>query len=100
MNINLSLSAPSQAETDCLVAVVLDQGDKGKPSATLASSDAPVRDAAKEVLASSEVTGKMFETTLLHRPAGLKAKRLLLLGGGKATSFSAADLPTPPAAAA
>ena len=92
MNINLSLSAPSQVETDCLVAVVLDQGDKDKPSATLASSDAPVREAAKDVLASPDVTGKLFETTLLYRPAGLKAKRLLLLGGGKGKNFSAAEL--------
>ena len=92
MNINLSFSAPSQVETDCLVAVVLDRGDKDKPAATVESSDAAVRDAAKDVLAAGEVTGKMFETTLLHRPGGLKAKRLLLLGGGKAMSFSAAEL--------
>jgi len=92
MNINLSLIAPSQIETDCLVAVVLDLGEKEKPSVALASSDASVRDAAKEVLASPEVTGKIFETTLLYRPAGLKAKRLLLLGGGKAKNFSAAEL--------
>src|SRR5208282_3444404 len=41
---------------------------------------------------SGEVTAKSFETTLLHRPAGLKAKRLLLVGGGKAKTFSAAEL--------
>ena len=40
------------------------------------------------MIASGEVTGKMFESTLLHRPARLKAKRLLLLGGGKAKEFS------------
>ncbi|HYU46544.1 MAG TPA: leucyl aminopeptidase [Terriglobales bacterium] len=97
MNTNLSFSAPSQVETDCLVAVVLDRsekdlGEKDKPAPSLESSDAAVRDAAKDVIASGEVTGKMFETTLLHRPAGLKAKRLLLLGGGKAKTFSAAEL--------
>ncbi|MFY9559142.1 MAG: leucyl aminopeptidase [Terriglobales bacterium] len=92
MNTNLSLAAPSQVETDCLVAVVLDQGDKDKPAPAIAFSDAPVREAAKDVIASGEVTGKNFETTLLHRPAGLKAKRLLLLGGGKAKNFSAAEL--------
>ena len=56
------------------------------------TSDATVKDAAADVIASGEVTGKMFESTLLHRPAKLKAKRLLLLGGGKAKSFSAFDL--------
>jgi leucyl aminopeptidase len=102
MNTDLSVSAPSQVETDCLVAVVLDQrekdqseqdrGDKNKPAASVKSSDAAVRDAAQDVISNGEATGKMFETTLLHRPAGLKAKRLLLLGGGKAKTFSTAEL--------
>ncbi|MGB9492845.1 MAG: leucyl aminopeptidase [Terriglobales bacterium] len=107
MNTNLSSSAPSQVETDCLVVVVLDQtekdqsekdrnqkdqGKKDKPAPSAATSDAAVQAAAKEVMDCGEVTGKTFETTLLHRPAGLKAKRLLLLGGGKTKSFSASDL--------
>ena len=92
MNTNLSSSAPSQLETDCLVAVVLDQGEKDKPSPAVDTSDAAVRDAVKDVIASGEVTGKMFETTLLHKPAGLKAKRLLLLGGGKSKNFSSTEL--------
>jgi len=92
MNTNISLSAPSQVETDCLVAVVLDRGEKDKPNAFVETSDAAVRDAARDVIASGEVTGKNFETTILHRPAGLKAKRLLLLGGGKAKNFSSSEL--------
>src|SRR5467141_232178 len=97
MKTNLSSSVPSQLETDCLVVVVLDQSEKDqskkdKPVVTVESSDAGVREAAKDVISSGEVTGKMFETTLLHRPTGLKAKRLLLLGGGKAKNFSAAEL--------
>src|ERR1035437_7938641 len=97
MNTNLSSSVPSQLETDCLVAVVLDRnekdrGEKDKPAPSLELSDAAVREAAKDVISSGEVTGKTFETTLLHRPAGLKAKRLLLVGGGKAKNFSAAEL--------
>jgi leucyl aminopeptidase len=92
MNTNLSLTAPSQVESECLVAVVLDQGDKDKPAPMVDCEEAAVRDAAKDVIASGEVTGKIFETTLLHRPAGLKAKRLLLLGGGKAKTLSATEL--------
>ena len=92
MNTNISSSAPSQVETECLVAVVLDRGEKDKPAATVETTDAAVRDAAKDVSASGEVTGKSCEATLLHRPAGLKAKRLLLVGGGKAKNFSAVDL--------
>jgi leucyl aminopeptidase len=97
MNTNLSSSVPSQLGTECLVAVVLDRSEKGrgekdKPAPSVESGDAAVREAAKEVIASGEVTGKAFEITLLHRPTGLKAKRLLLVGGGKAKTFSAAEL--------
>jgi leucyl aminopeptidase len=101
MNTNLSSSVPSQLETDCLVVVVLDRSEdrqksdrseKDKPAPALESSDAAVREGAMDVLSSGEVTGKAFETTLLHNPTGLKAKRLLLLGGGKAKAFSAAEL--------
>jgi len=92
MNTNLSPSLPSQQETDCLVVVVIDRGEKDKPSPSLECADAPVREAAKDVISGGEVTAKTFETTLLHRPAGLKAKRLLLVGGGKAKTFSAAEL--------
>jgi leucyl aminopeptidase len=107
MKTNLSSSAPSQLETDCLVVITLDRnepgrneqdrnkkdkGEKDKHLPSVECDDAAVRDAAKEVIASGEATGKTFETTLLHHPAGLKAKRLLLIGGGKARTFSAAEL--------
>src|SRR5208282_6625969 len=102
MKTNLSSSAPSQLETDCLVVITLDRnepgrnekdkGEKNKPLPSVECDDTAVREAAKEVIASGEATGKTFETTLLHHPAGLKAKRLLLIGGGKARNFSAAEL--------
>ncbi len=109
MNTNLSSAPPSAIETDCLVVVVLDQsekdqtnskkdqsdkdhGDRDKSAPAVATSDAAISAAAKDVIDSREVTGKNFETTLLHHPAGLKAKRLLLLGGGKAKTFSTSDL--------
>ncbi|MGZ4731399.1 MAG: leucyl aminopeptidase [Terriglobales bacterium] len=102
MKTNLSLSNPAEVETECLVAIVLDRAeknrsdkdrpDKDKPQLSIETADAAVTDAAADVIAGGEVTGKAFETTLLHRPAKLKAKRLLLLGGGKAKTFSAFDL--------
>ncbi len=92
MKTNLSFANPADVETECLVAVVLDRGEKDKTEAFVASSDKAVQDAATEVIASGETTGKNFESTLLHKPAKLKAKRLLLLGGGKAKKFSASDL--------
>ncbi len=35
-----------------------------------------------------EIKGKQFECTLIHNPIGLKAKRLLVVGGGDAKSFN------------
>jgi leucyl aminopeptidase len=92
MNTNLSPSAPSELETDCLVVVTLDRSEKDNPSPAIESSDRAVQEAAQEVISGGEVTAKLFETTLLHGPAGLKAKRLLLLGGGKAKTFSVTEL--------
>jgi len=92
MKTNLSLVNPAEVETECLAVVVLDHGSKDKPEVSIEASDGAIKDVTAEVMASGEVTGKIFETTLLHRPAKLKAKRLLLLGGGKAKSFTASDL--------
>jgi leucyl aminopeptidase len=98
MIIKLSTILPSQLETECLVVAVVDaseksqNGDNDKSTPQILSDDAAVVAAAADLLASGEVAGKALESTVLHKPAGLKAKRLLLIGGGKAKSFSASDL--------
>jgi len=102
MKTDLSFSSSAEVETECLVAVVLDRSttdrtgkdgkEKAKAEVSLDTDDTIVYDAAADVIAGGEVTGKIFETTILHRPAKLKAKRLLLIGGGKAKGFSAFDL--------
>jgi leucyl aminopeptidase len=92
MKTTLSSVTPSQLETECLVVVALDRGSKEKPEVSIESTDAALKQASAEVIANAEVTAKILETTLLHHPAGLKAKRLLIVGGGKAQSFSGFDL--------
>jgi len=92
MKTNLSVANPAEVETECLAVVVLDQGSKDKTEVSVQSSDTAIKDVAAEVIGTGEVTGKTFETTLLHHPAKLKAKRLLLLGGGKAKNFTASEL--------
>ena len=88
----LSTANPAELETECLAVVVLDQGSKDKPETSVEAADAGIKEAAKDVLTSGEITGKMFETSLLHRPPKLKAKRVLLIGGGKAKDFSSGEL--------
>jgi len=98
MKTKISFSAPSAVETDALVAVVLDYSNVGssdkekKPELKVATSDPALRTAAADLLASGEVSGKVFETNLLHKPASLKAKRLLLISGGSAKKFTSYDL--------
>jgi leucyl aminopeptidase len=91
MKTNL-LTNPAQVESECLVVVALDRGSRDKPEVALETGDDSVKKAAAEVIASGELSGKSCETTLLHHPAGLKAKRLLILGGGKAAKFTQFDL--------
>ena len=52
----------------------------------------PLPDQIKELYDSGEFSGKALEIAILHRPAGLKAKRLVLAGGGKREKFDAAEL--------
>jgi len=91
MKINLALTPAAQTETECLVAVVLDRGEKDKTEAFV-SADKALQQAAAELISSGDVTGKNFEVTWLHKPSWLKAKRLLLIGGGKANKFSSCEL--------
>jgi leucyl aminopeptidase len=98
MKTKISLSTPAEVETESLVCVVLDQSTSGstdktnKPELKVASGDAGLQSASADLLGSGELSGKPLETNLLHKPAGLKAKRLLLISGGSAKSFSAYDL--------
>src|SRR5437764_7744944 len=98
MKTTIALSAAADVETESLGAVVLDQatpssGDTNKkPELRIAAADPALQSVAADLLSSGEVSGKPFETNLLHRPAGLKSKRLLLISGGSGRSFSAYDL--------
>jgi leucyl aminopeptidase len=92
MKTTLSFAKPSEVETECLAVVVLDHGEKDKPAPTLLTTDEALKNAAADLAASGEVSGKIFETVLVHRPQGLKAKRLLLVGGGKAKNFTSYEL--------
>src|SRR5229473_1284988 len=54
MKTNLSFSNPAEVETECLVAVALDRGEKDRPQVSIETSDAAVKDAATDVIARGE----------------------------------------------
>src|SRR5712691_2981010 len=100
MKTTISLSPPAEVETESLVVVVLDHAEPApndkekdkKPQLKVATADPAVQAVAADLLASGEVTCKPFEVNLLHKPASLKAKRLLLVSGGPAAKFTSYDL--------
>jgi leucyl aminopeptidase len=75
-------------DTELLAVLAVDAqtatGPEAKPSPTLLTGDEAVKAAAAAVLGSGEYKAGAHETLLLHAPAGLKAKRLLVVGLGKA----------------
>jgi leucyl aminopeptidase len=82
MNIRLEPKQLAEVDSDALVIVGFDGGPPAAPAA----------EQTKELYDSGEFSGKALEIAILHRPAGLKARRLVLAGGGKRDRFDAAEL--------
>ena len=93
MRTELSFAELSQIETELLAVAAADKqtakGPDAKPELVLLIADPAVQAAAAAVLASGEYKGGANETLLLHAPAGLKAKRLLIVGLGKLAKVTA-----------
>ena len=83
MDVKLETRAVAQVESDALVMI----GFEGTPPET-----GQTKDHVKDLYDSGEFSGKALEIAILHRPAGLSAKRLVLAGGGKRDKFNAAEL--------
>jgi len=87
MRTELSYANLSGIETELLAVLAADtqtgKGPDAKPEPALLTADPAVKAAAAAVLASGEYKAGANETLLLHAPAGLAAKRLLLVGLGK-----------------
>lgn len=75
-------------------AVLVVFGFEGSPasSGTVEGLPSEVRGLLEQLQAARELTGKSYECTLLHRPAGLAAQKLLVVGAGKKEKFDDAQL--------
>jgi leucyl aminopeptidase len=80
------------AELKCAVLVAF--GFEGSPASngTVERLPSATRVLLEELQASGELSGKTFECTLVHRPAGLAAQKLLVVGAGKEAKFNEAQL--------
>lgn len=96
LDVKISFESIEAIETPALVAWVFQSRKKenGEPPLedVLATLDQHTSGKLKELAAVGELTGKAGETLLLHHPAGLQARRLLLVGAGRREKFSLADL--------
>jgi leucyl aminopeptidase len=87
MKTALSFANLAGIETELLAVMASDtqtgKGPEAKPLPALLTSDEAVKSAAAAVLSTGEYKAGANETLLLHAPAGLKAKRLIIVGLGK-----------------
>jgi len=90
MEITLDPRPATRVETEALVTYVFDKDEKIEGA--LAELDSAASGRLRELEESGELTGKSLEMTLVHYPAGLAAKRLLLIGAGKPEKFTLAEL--------
>ena len=95
MKTQLSFVSLDGIETELLAVLAVDtqsaKGPDAKPQPTLLTDNKAVNSAAAAVLSSGEYKAGANETLVLHAPAGLAAKRLLIVGLGnqaKATVHS------------
>ena len=91
MQIELTLKHFNEVDTDCLVAFVVDAGPQDSPQPIVLGGKM-LAGLAAAVVDAGELTAKPMETVLLHQPAGLKAKRVLFLGCGKADKIGGVEL--------
>ena len=93
MRTELSFANLSGIKTDLMAVLAVDtqtgKGPEAKPEPVLLTTDAAVKAAAAAVLASGEYKAGANETLLLHGPAGLAARRLLIVGLGKQAKATA-----------
>ena len=93
MQTQLLFAPLSGIKTELLAVLAADtqtaKDPQAKPAPELLTADDAVKAATKDVLTSGEFKAAANETLLLHAPAGLEAKRLLIVGLGKLAKVKA-----------
>jgi leucyl aminopeptidase len=82
MQLHIETGAVEEVKADALVFICFEEAEGAEPG--LAQQDGWLR----EIRESGEFSGKLYEVSVLHRPQGVAAKRVVLVGGGKRQKFS------------
>src|SRR5271170_134567 len=96
MKTEFKFSDAAGVETELLVAFAVDHNtskDKdAKPELAILTTESALTTPAQSILTTGEFRATANETLLLHSPSGLAAKRLLIVGLGKAHKVTVHDL--------
>jgi len=97
MQVQIETISPEKTQADALAVICFEapDGQAQAPAVASASTPDPVVAAQSgwlaELRSSGEFTGKLYESAILHRPEGVAAKRLVVIGGGKREKFSSVE---------
>jgi leucyl aminopeptidase len=99
VNIDIRFAIATQVPSDLLAIFTVDQsvqtaGSLDKPAIFPLTEAQTLHNSVGEVLTSGEFKSAANETLLIHAPAGLACKRLLLVGLGKAAADQTSKGPT------
>lgn len=94
MNTNLLLTRSAEVSTELLTVFASDVAPKSaaKPEVRLLTAEDAVVRAVQTVVDGGEFKAESCETLLIHNPAGLQAKRLLIVGLGRAGKLTAQEV--------
>lgn len=97
MQLRIETAPIEKAAADALAVICFEPEEQGGAQAAgrLTALDPEVANQSGWLAAlreSGEFTGKLYETAVLYRPAGVAAKRLVVIGGGKREKFSSTEV--------
>jgi leucyl aminopeptidase len=101
MEVSVDTTNPAQLSVDALAVIGWEareeheqKGNEAQPVHALPVDEAVAQQDGwlAELRSAGEFTGKLYEITVLHRPKGLAAKRLAVVGGGKQEKFGEREL--------
>ncbi|HMJ60132.1 MAG TPA: leucyl aminopeptidase, partial [Bryobacteraceae bacterium] len=89
MQLQIDTSAIEKLSVDALAVICFETPEKGETAGDpeIAAQGGWLA----ETRAAKEFSGKLYETAILHRPQGVAAKRLVVIGGGKREKFSTVE---------
>jgi leucyl aminopeptidase len=94
MHVHIETSPVDKLTLDALAVICFETEEKTTEATAVAppqTTDSEIANQGgwlRELRTSGEFTGKLYELSILHRPEGLAAKRLVVIGGGKRHKFT------------